>query len=113
MVGPGGRELVGEARLGLAGASEARVSGGNGGGRSVATSLKARAGRVTARRQTSGQGQGDKKPPAKKARGHAAGAGREVRSGMDPGDFRSWERHWPGRGFAPPNGPGSHATNKI
>ena len=35
------------------------------------------------RRQTSGQGQGDQKPPAKKARGHAAGAGREVRSGMD------------------------------
>ena len=86
MVGPGGCELVGGVRLDLAGASEARVSGGKGGVRGVAASSEARARRVAERRQTSGQGQGDQKPPAKKARGHAAGAGREVRSGMDPGD---------------------------
>ena len=56
--GRGLRELVGGARLDLAGASKARVSGGKGGVRAVAASSEARARRVAVRRQTSGQGQG-------------------------------------------------------
>ena len=86
VVGPGVCELVGGARLDLAGASEARARGGKGGARGVAASSEARARRVAERRQTSEQGQGDQKPPAKKARRHAAGASREARSSMDSGD---------------------------
>ena len=90
VVEPGVCELVGGARLDLAGASEARARGrgGKGGARGVVASLEARARRVATRRQTPGQGQGDQRKPAKKARGHAAAAGasREVQSSMDLGD---------------------------
>jgi hypothetical protein len=86
VVGPGVCELVGRARLDWAGASEARASGGKGRARGVVARMEARARRVATRRQTSGQGQGDQKPPAKTARGYAVGASREVRSSMDPGD---------------------------
>ena len=67
----------------------ANANGGSWGARGVVAKSEAKAQRVAARRQTSGQGQGDQQPPAKKARRHAAGAGREVRerSGMDPGDW--------------------------
>ena len=84
--GPWVSRLVRGARLDLAGVGDARVGGRVGESREAMPGSEERARQVGLRRQAAGQGMGDQEPPVKKAHGHAAGASREVRSSIDPGD---------------------------